>query len=286
MRALAKRVRARQDAAAELYESLDEQTPWASVGVEYVDEPEALAARVREVLGIDLDQQKEWRDWSGYQPLRAWVDAIEGLGVLVMQDGSLPVDDLRGFASSHSAVPAIVINTNDDPRARAFTAVHELGHLLRLAAGRSTGATTEQWCNDFASAVLMPREPFASDLRAAQGPDLLQTVDSLALSYGVSPFATAVRAARLRLVPQDDIDAVIDAIQERSRRQDEEAPEGGGGNYYLTTVTRLGPSFIQLVFSALDSQLLSYPAAAGLLGVKVNNFENLRARAEERAPQR
>jgi Zn-dependent peptidase ImmA (M78 family)/DNA-binding XRE family transcriptional regulator len=287
LRALAKRVRGRQDAAAELHEALDEEPAWKSVAIEYVENPEALAARAREVLGVTLAEQRQWRDRGGYQPLRAWVDAIEGLGILVMQDGSLPVDELRGFASRHAAVPAIVVNTNDDPRARAFTAVHELGHLLRIQAGRPTGPMTEQWCNDFASGVLTPREPFARDLRAAAAHgDLLQAVDSTALAYGVTPYAAAVRAARLRLVPGEEIDAVIEEIQERSRRRDDEAPEGGGGNYYLTTVTRLGPSFIQLVFTALDTQALSYPAASGLLGVKVNNFPELRERAQGRADER
>lgn len=287
MRALAKRIRARQAASAELYDALDEEPPWPPVAVDYDEEPETFAARAREELGVALDDQTQWRDRGGYQPLRAWVDAIESLGVLVMQDGSLPVNNLRGFASSHPVVPAIVVNTNDDPRARAFTAVHELGHLLRIKAGQSTGPTTEQWCNDFASAVLMPRDAFARDLRrAAAGGDLLPAVDSVALTYGVTPYAAAVRAARLRLAPSDDIDAVIEKIQERYKRQEDEAPEGGGGNYYLTTVTRLGPSFIQLVFTALDSQALSYPAASGLLGVKVNNFEGLRERAQARALER
>jgi Zn-dependent peptidase ImmA (M78 family)/transcriptional regulator with XRE-family HTH domain len=286
MRALAKRIRARQGASADLYDALDEEPPWPVAVIEYHEEPEALATLAREALGITLDEQRQWRDRSGYQPLRAWVDAIESLGVLVMQDGSLSVNDLRGFASSHSLVPAIVVNTNDDPRARAFTAVHELGHLLRIKAGRPTGPTTEQWCNDFASAVLMPLEPFARTLRAAGTHDLLQAVGSTALAYGVTPYAAAVRTARLQLVQRDAIDAVIEEIQERYRQQDEEAPGGGGGNYYLTTVTRLGPSFIQLVFSALDSQALSYPAAAGLLGVKVNNFDELRERAQARGLQR
>jgi Zn-dependent peptidase ImmA (M78 family) len=287
MRALAKRVRGRQEAAAELYAALEEQPPWTSVALEYADNPEALAGSAREVLGITLAEQKSWQDRNGYRPLRAWVDAVEALGVLVMQDGSLPVDELRGFASKHSNVPAIVINTNDDPRARAFTAIHELGHLLRVRAGRQTGPMTEQWCNDFASAVLTPREPFGGDLQAAAARmDLLHAVDSTALTYGVTPYAASVRTARLGLVPREEIDAVIEEIQERSRRREEERPEGGGGNYYVTTVTRLGPSFIQLVFTALDSQALSYPAASGLLGVKVNNFAELRERAEGRALER
>jgi hypothetical protein len=40
---------------------------------------------------------------------------------------------------------------------------------------------------------------------------------------------------------------------------------------------------VRLVFSALDSQALTYPAAAGLLGVKVNHFDTLREYVQRRA---
>lgn len=280
MRALARRVRSRQEAAVELYALLDEDPPWGALDLPFTDDPEFLGVSARELLGVALSDQKSWRDPSGYEPLRAWIDAIEDLGVLVMQDGTLPVEEMRGFASTHGAVPAIVVNTSDDPRARAFTAVHEFGHLLRAQAGHSPVPTTEQWCNDFASGVLMPRDPFARDFeRAVLGRTLLRAIESVALDYGVTPHAAAVRVARLRLAPQDDVDTVIDEIQERGRGREREA---SGGNYYLTMVGRLGPSFIRLVFSALDTQGVTYTAASGLLGVKVNNFEKLRERAEER----
>jgi Zn-dependent peptidase ImmA (M78 family) len=280
MRALARRVRTRQEAAVELYALLDEDPPWGSIDVTFTDDPDFLAGNARELLGVSLADQKAWRDPSGYLPLRAWIDAIEELGVLVMQDGTLPVEEMRGFASTHASVPAIVINTNDDPRARAFTAVHEFGHLLRARAGRGLVPTAEQWCNDFASGVLMPRDSFARDFeRAVRGRSLLRAIESVALDYGVTPYAAAVRVARLGLAPQDDVDVAIHEIQERGKGRERQA---GGGNYYLTTVGRLGPSFIRLVFSALDTQGVTYPAASGLLGVKVNNFEKLRERAEER----
>jgi Zn-dependent peptidase ImmA (M78 family) len=98
-------------------------------------------------------------------------------------------------------------------------------------------------------------------------------VDGLALMYGVTPNAMAVRLSRQHLVSGEDAAAVIERIQERWRGM---APSAGGGNYYRTTVARLGPSFIRLVFTALDSQAVSFPVAAGVLGVKVNNFPKLR----------
>ena len=275
MRSLARRVRSRQEAAADLYDSLDEQPRWPSLDIARYDAPVRMAELARPLLGISLDEQRSWRDSSGYKPLRRWVDAIEELGVLVMQDGTLGIEDMRGFASTHPTVPALVVNTNDDPRARAFTAVHEFGHLLLTTA-------TEDWCNTFASAVLMPNVAFGATLERHTGP-LLRRIDAVAIDFGVTPLAAAVTAVRRRLVTQEAADDVIEAIRDRSA--DREGSEGGGGNYYLTTVGRLGPSYIQLVFAALDSQALSYPAASGLLGVKVNNFDKLRERVRARAAE-
>lgn len=130
MRALARRVRDRQEAAAELYELIDEQPRWPLVELPSTRDSEAAADAMRRLLGVSLKEQHDWQDPQGYVPLRTWVDAVEALGVLVMQDGSLPVEAMRGFASTHELIPAVVINTKDDPRARAFTLIHEVGHLL------------------------------------------------------------------------------------------------------------------------------------------------------------
>jgi Zn-dependent peptidase ImmA (M78 family) len=274
MYALARRIRERQDAALEIYELLEEEPRWQSVGIDYSDDAAVLGARARARLGVALSAQRSWRDSSGYQPLREWVDAVESLGVLVMQDGTVPVDAMRGFASTHAQVPAIVVNTDDDARARAFTVVHELGHLLRADAGRTSRSSDEPWCDDFAGEVMVPATSLRVDFaREAGGRDLLAVVDSLALTYGVTPNAMAVRLSRQRLISAQESAEVIERIQERWRGM---TPSAGGGNYYRTTVARLGPSFIRLVFTALDSQAVSFPVAAGVLGVKVNNFPKLR----------
>lgn len=279
LRTLARRIHARQIAATELYELLEEEPPWREVALRFEEEPSELAAGLRDALGVSLEEQLSWQDRSGYRPLREWIGAIEALGVLVMQDGSLPLEEMRGFAATHETVPAIVVNTNDDPRARAFTAVHELGHLLRVRAGRPTGPPTEQWCDRVASSVLMPAESFERHFRARAG-SLLARIDAVALLYGVTSHAAAVRAARLRLAEQNEIDEALDEITRRRARR------GEGGDWYRTQVGSLGPTFIHLVFAALDNQALTYPVASGLLRTKVNHFDTLRERAAERAASR
>jgi Zn-dependent peptidase ImmA (M78 family) len=272
MQLLARRVRDRQEATLELYDALDEESPWVSVADDLRAVGHAAPEFARQLLGVGFDEQREWRDQSGYTALRAWIDAVESLGVLVMQDGSLPVELMRGFAAPHVQAPMIIVNTQDDARARAFTVIHELAHLSLGVTGQGTGSDTERWCDEFAGEVIMPWNYLKAVLGDLKGREPLHAIDEVALQFGVTPYAAAVRVARSELWDQAAIDRVIREIRERPAHG-----RGGGGDYYRTQIGRLGPSFIRLVFTALDGQAITYPVASTFLeGVKVSNFDTLR----------
>lgn len=276
MQLLVRRIRDRQEAAAELYEALDQPPPWPGAVMQFVAAEAAdLPAIARAALAVSREEQRAWAARDAYAPLRGWTDAVERLGALVMQDGSMTVEEMRGFASVHDTVPVIVANSKDDPRARTFTVVHECGHLVLAARGEPVGPDTERWCNQFAGEVIMPKAWFAEAFRESAGRPLHARIDAVARTFGVTPLAAAVRVAQTRIAPQADVDVVIAELRERSATAAER--KGGGGNYYLNTIAGLGPGFIRLVFSALDSQAVTYPTASALLGrVKVNHFEQLR----------
>ncbi len=274
MQFLVRRIRERQDAAIELYEALGEAPPWTIKAAEFVAADHAkLPDRARKVLGIGRDEQASWTDV--YAPLRAWTDALEAQGILVMQDGSMPVDEMRGFASIDSSVPIVVANTKDDPRARAFTVIHEFGHLVLAANGVPSDRHTERWCNEFAGEVLMPSDWLAEAFRDSEAPSLLGQVEQVSRTFSVTPLAATVRLSATGLIPEREGGAVIAEIRSRGR-ESVQTPRSGG-DYYRNQIAGLGPRFIQLVFSALDGQAVTYPVASALLaGVKVNNFEKLR----------
>jgi Zn-dependent peptidase ImmA (M78 family) len=284
MQLLARRVRERQGAAVELYDLLDEPPPWRQTeGLLRAQDRSELATLARRRLGVGRDEQMSWRPTSsrqGYAALRAWIDAVESLGILVMQDGSMPVETMRGFASIESPVPAIVVNSGDDPRARVFTLIHELGHLALIANRFTAGPETELWCNEFAGEVLMPLGWLSEEFSRTQGGDPRRRVDAVARAFAVTPLAAAVRIRRTGLLPPSEAEEVIAALRGRG--------DGGehirGGNYYWNKIGQLGPTFIRLVFTALDTDAVTYPTASTLLGnVKVNNLDKLRDYLARRA---
>jgi Zn-dependent peptidase ImmA (M78 family)/transcriptional regulator with XRE-family HTH domain len=275
---LTRRIHERQDAANELLELLDETPNWPEFSSRIAAAPvSTLPSVAREMLGISLDEQLSWRDGVGYTALNQWTRGIESVGVLVMQTGGIPLSLMRGFASMSDAVPAIVVNSQDDPRARAYTALHELGHLCLIARGEQP-AQVERWCEEFAGDVAAPPSELATRFARAYGSPLAR-VDALAREFSLTPAAIAVRCRRNELLTQDETNTVLAEIQNRRRFDDD---EGGGGNYYTTQIGRVGPSFIRLVFTALANQALTYPSASSLLGVKVNNFDKLREHLDRR----
>lgn len=276
-----RKVTERQQTALEIYEALEETPPWTQLAGQFASAPRgSLAQLARTTLGVTREEQRGWKQ-DKYAPLRGWREAVEALGVLVMQAGPVSVDEMRGFASvDPREVPAILVNNQDDPRARAFTVVHELGHLILAGRGERVGQETEQWCEEFAGEVLIPPEWLAEEFEDARAGSTLGRVQEVARAFHVTPLAAAVRVARAELVSRTEAGAVIGEIRGRWTGNDEE--EGGsGGSYYLNQVARFGPSYIRLVFAAVDTQAVTLPTATTLLdGVKVKNFDGLRLRLE------
>jgi Zn-dependent peptidase ImmA (M78 family) len=278
----ARRVTERQQIAIEIYEDLDEAPPWIESSAPFVGRPrQSIPEIVRNVLGVDRNAQRNWPQ-DPYAPLRRWRDAVEALGVLVMQEGPVQVNEMRGFASIEpESLPAILLNSKDDPPARAFTLLHELGHLVLSRRGEPAGPETERWCDRFAGRVLMPTDWLRDEFASSSG-STLDRVRGVARSFHVTPLAAAVRIAHVGLVSEAEGGAAIGWIRARSKPSDEdEGPRCG--DYYKNKVARLGPGYLGLIFSALDSQAITLPTATALLdGVKVKNLELLREELDRR----
>ncbi|RIX33181.1 ImmA/IrrE family metallo-endopeptidase, partial [Corynebacterium falsenii] len=127
------------------------------------------AEAIRKELSFGVQQRNKFSTWE--DALRYLLDAIEGLGVLVMVNGvvgadtsrTLDPDEFRGFALADSIAPLIFINGADTKAAHIFTLIHELAHLWLGSSvlsdatmARKAHQPMEQWCNQVAAEVLVP----------------------------------------------------------------------------------------------------------------------------------
>lgn len=156
--------------ALQFYEELDEAPPEFSLSGQIRERPAALAERAREALRISVANQLAWP--TQYEALRSWKSAVEGLGVLVFQIPAIDIGAMRGFSIAEMPLPVVGINRGESPRARIFSIMHELTHLMLRQSGicdfnEDSGAPPETrrvevFCNAVAAEILAPAEVFLS----------------------------------------------------------------------------------------------------------------------------
>ncbi|MFN0035291.1 MAG: ImmA/IrrE family metallo-endopeptidase [Saprospiraceae bacterium] len=124
------------------------------------------ALEFRSFLGLEIEEQKTWKDHStGFKSLRV---KLEESGVGIFQIG-FPIEEARGFAIFGD--PSIIIlNSHDALAARIFTLIHETCHLLLRVSSmlippqkgviRREYIQLEKFCNDFTGEFLLPQKHF------------------------------------------------------------------------------------------------------------------------------
>lgn len=247
-----------------------------------LNQPAVMAAAARDLLKISLDQQWSWTDQ--YQALNAWLAAIDEIGVLVVQAKGIDTDEMRGVSIDDDELPVIVLNGADSPRGRIFTLMHELAHILSHAGGLCDlhdENRTERRCNEFAAALLMPRDAFLGDPHVLQGPLANGWADSqiasIADRFSVSQESVVRRLVSLELADWD--------FYMRKRRQYQAAYARWRAEtkaevpFPRMQVRDLGRPYVRLVFEAYHARAISTADISDYLGVQLKHLPRIEEEA-------
>lgn len=111
------------------------------------------------------------------------IEAIERHGIKIIEtDTDNSFDGMSGIASNSGFM---VLNKNFCSERKRFTALHELGHLLMDLDGY-THKQIENFCNLFASEMLLPRDVFISILGKKRHNISLFELRNIQLLFGIS----------------------------------------------------------------------------------------------------
>lgn len=217
------------------------------------------AAAIATALGFTTHDRARYRSWS--EALRALIDLIEDLGVLVMISGVVgantrrPLDprEFRGFALADPLAPVIFVNGKDTKAAQIFTLIHEVVHIYlgesalsdASLANRSSNQD-ERFCNDVAAEVLVPLAALRQDWDATA--DRRKELDRLAARYRVSTLVVLGRVFDLGGLPWDEYrqwyDAELSYVLAKA-----DARTSEGGNWYNSAPFQMSRRFARTVIT-------------------------------------
>lgn len=287
-----RRARRRRTVALNLVSDLDLPIPPFTLDASSGQSTEAVAERARDWLRVSVAEQREWKD--DYAALNGWISAIERRGTLVFQSGTVPLSVMRGFSIPESVLPVIVLNGKDRPRARVFTAMHELAHLmlreggicdpLRADARQTHDAAIERFCNRVAGAILVPSAPLMAEpaLNTHRGGWDDETIRVLADAFMVSREVIVLRLRSLGRASDQFVSEKLDQYRQeyidRAIADNEKNKESR--KKVIVTPDRIavrnnGRRYTSLVLDALERERITHADAAEYLGVRVKHFERI-----------
>lgn len=248
-------------------------------------EPHQLAQEVSLALNLPGKRPKG----TDHEVLRARIEAVEAIGVLVLQLG-MPVEQSRAFSLADRDAPVIVVNSHDGPRPRSFSLFHELAHVLLGLSGTcgkmtvfnragSDARATEAFCNQFAGCMLVPGGALIENhivLQHGSAPEWRDDeLSRLAVWFRVSRQVVLRRLLSLELTNQH-------FYKEKQREFEAQAAgaqrKGGGRSDPPARALREnGFTYTSLVLDAYRQDVVGPLGAADLLGLKYKHFSNLEA---------
>lgn len=203
----------RRRIALNLTEELGDAPKGFTISASLSENPEVLASRIRNLLGITLEQQFKWKNNS--EAWKDWRKAIESLEILVLLFNGVDQEEIRGVSLFHTVLPVIGINNHEKNASRQFTLIHEFVHLLlkngavekpafNEERSESEWNDVEKFAEQVTGAVLVPQETLLQEqMLVNRTPTYLWSIPEirrLANKYKVTPLAFATRLLMLNLL--------------------------------------------------------------------------------------
>jgi Zn-dependent peptidase ImmA (M78 family)/DNA-binding XRE family transcriptional regulator len=264
--------------ALDLFEMLGEQPPVLpdEIYASTKDDVEVVAARARTLLQLPIEEQLALKASEKDRFANMQRRKFEEAGIIVAKHSGLIHFKARGLCFYATPLPVIVFS-NESPGAQAFTLAHELAHVILRVSGisgvpgaaSSSAKKTEDWCNTFASAFLIPSHALARFVPKLGSP--LDRIEDNRLSELAKAFAVSRHAMLIRLVKLGYVKASFYWNIKRPQFLEEEAEyrSFGRSKYYGSRYrTARGDLYTGLVLEAWANGMITNHNAAEFMGIK------------------
>lgn len=248
-----------------------------------VNNLDLLAVKVREYIGVPLQEQKRWKTTD--IAIENWRNALESNGVSVFKD-AFREDEFSGFCLFDNEFPVVYVNNSMPKTRQIFTLFHELAHILFFTSGidivddyyieelTQADKKIEVFCNMFAASFLVPDKDF--DFTLNRRPFNLELISEIADEYLVSREVVLRKLLNRQMVTPNQYQQIVN--QWKMEQEETRKNSAGSGNYYNNKIQYLGLNYLGLVFQKYYSNHISYDQVADFLDVKSHAVPEIEAR--------
>lgn len=240
------------------------------------EEIEEAATRVRNWIGLSVDEQTSWRD--EYHAFRQWRRIVEARGIFALRL-EIGAGNIRGFSMWNQYAPLIAVNASRyTPQSRIFTIGHELAHLVTRTDRSCTDSVdpsgetewgNERWCEKFSAALLLPEDDVRSFVEQLYEQDMLAVARKVGRKYWVSLQASAVRLIELGIATRD-LWAQVSALPASTR------DSGGSGRpQSLRRLQEYGPQIPVILDDAVTRERIPLMDALDILNIQTDEYRRL-----------
>lgn len=275
-----RRAWAQREIAIELYGNLDEKPPQFPIAAFTTDDPEVLALKIRNELGISLEIQAGFK--SKYEAFNWWRNSLESKGILVFQATEVDISEMRGFSLTDRPLPVVVVNIKDSPLARIFSMIHELAHISINQGGvcdfdevgqrHPLEHQIEIFCNRVAGAILIPKKELLAEkllMERPSGPTvwLDEDISLLARRYWVSQEVLVRRLLICGLVTKEFY------LEKRAQFRAKKIPSDKGfAPRAQMAISVSGYAFVRLVLDNYYRENITSSDVSDFLNVKLKHL--------------
>ncbi|MBI3034076.1 ImmA/IrrE family metallo-endopeptidase [Candidatus Woesearchaeota archaeon] len=283
-----RKARRLQELSKELSKNIEYETKSKLERASISDDPEKTALKFREKFNLTEDKQRRFK--TSYELFNYLRDILEDMNIFLFQF-SMPVEDARGFAFVDESPSVVVVNTKDNIEARVFSLMHEFAHILLGEsvidlpdATHSYNDNVEQWCNEFASTYLLPKEvaknTFETNKANLTSKEMLKTLSN---RFKVSKAMLLLNMLKLGYIEKADYDAILARFKKEEIKPKKEPEEGTGGGIRseVKCLSEIGNKFVSLVANNYDRDYITYTDALNYLSIKSKSFDKVLSKAKK-----
>src|SRR3989344_1896696 len=257
----------------------DGEIKYAFKSVGLGDDLEKAATDFLSLLSVSPAEKKKWS--TPALTLRGWKDAVERLGIFVLQQ-SLQKDDVSAFCLADEKPYIIMLNSAEHENRRIFSLFHEIGHILLHQSGVCTPdnfsrnsyeyTKVEKFCNQFAASVLVPVSGFKSNdivMRMSKIPFenwLAEDIKSLARVYQVSQEVIYRRLVQIGVLSEKKYEQRRNELMKSFEEYKKRTKKNVVVPQYRKIISKNGRAFTSLVLRSMNESRITLTDVSSFLG--------------------